>query len=114
MLKKKYRLTKRKHFNYVYRKGRTFHGDIVTLVFSFARLKNVKVGFSASKKVGNSVVRHRALRLMREAAKPLLERLTPNNNYIFVAKEGITAKHLTDIRKTMENVLRKAGVMRPE
>ena len=111
MLKKKYRLTKRKQFNYIYRKGRSQHSELLTLVFSYCKMQNIKIGFSASKKVGNSVVRHRALRLMREAVKPLLDKMTPNHNYIFIAKEGLTGKPLAEIRKAAEHVLKRAGML---
>lgn len=76
-------------------------------------MRDIKVGFSASKKVGNSVVRHRAVRLMREAVKPYIPRMASNNSYIFVAKEGITAKHLDDIKKCAEKVLSRAGLLLP-
>lgn len=111
MLKKQYRLTKRKQFNYIYRKGRTSHGEFVTLVFSYCKMKNIKVGFSASKKIGNSVVRHRALRMMREAVKPFVEKMTPNHNYIFIAKESLPEKPFVEIKKNIEEVLRKAGML---
>jgi len=111
MLQKRNRLKKRKQFNYIYRKGRSSHGELLTLVFCGARLRNIKVGFSASKKVGNSVVRHRAVRLMREAVKPFVVRMAANNNYIFIAKEGITAKHLNDIKRDVEKVLTRARLL---
>ena len=111
MLHKRYRLKKRKQFNYIYRKGRSVHGEVLTLVYCGAKLRDIKVGFSASKKVGNSVVRHRAIRLMREAVKPYIPRMAANNSYIFIAKEGITANHLNDIKKSVEKVLTKAGLL---
>jgi len=109
MLKKQYRLCKRKTFNYIYRKGRNVGVDCLSLVF--VRAHATKIGFSASKKVGNSVKRHRALRLMREAVKPLLPRITGTPNCIFVAKENILEKSLTDIQKAIQTVLDKAGLM---
>ena len=111
MLNKKYRLKKRKTFNYIYRKGRSYNGECVSLVFCYARGINIKVGFSASKKVGNSVVRHRALRLMREAVRPFLNNMAVNHNYIFIAKEGIADKPLDEIKKCVHNVLLKAGLI---
>lgn len=111
MLKKKYRLTKRKQFNYIYKKGRSSHSDLLTLVYCGAKLREIKIGFSASKKVGNSVIRHRAIRLMREAVKPYIIHMAPNNSYIFIAKESITGKHLNDIKKHIEKVLTKANLL---
>lgn len=111
MLPKQYRLKKRKQFNYIYKHGRNAGSDACTLVYNFCRLKNIKVGFSASKKVGNSVKRHRAVRLMREAVRPLLPLMRENHNYIFVAKDTILEKSFEDVRKACEHVLKKAGLL---
>jgi ribonuclease P protein component len=83
----------------------------LTLVYCGAKLRDIKVGFSASKKVGNSVVRHRAIRLMREAVKPYIAHMAPNNSYIFIAKEGITTKHLDEIKLSVEKTLTKANLL---
>lgn len=111
MLQKKYRLKKRKQFNYIYKRGRSSHSDLLTLVYCGAKSRDIKVGFSASKKVGNSVVRHRAIRLMREAVRPYIPRMAGNNSYIFIAKEGITTKHLDEIKQYVEKVLTKAKLL---
>ena len=112
MLPIKYRLKKRKQFNYIYKHGKNSGCDCLTLVFNYCRLKNIKVGFSASKKVGNSVKRHRAIRLMRHAVKPLIPRLQENHNYIFVAKDAILTKSFEEIQKACEYVLKKAGLLK--
>jgi len=82
-------------------------------------MPNPKVGFSASKKVGGSVERHRALRKMRESirvsqtdAKPLLNRLQDNHNYIFIAKETILDKSVLDIQNACEKLLIKAQLLK--
>ena len=114
MLSKPYRLKKRKTFNYIYRHGRNQGSDCMTLVFCYAKsptFPHIKIGFSASKKVGNSVKRHRAVRMMREATRPILSKFKHNHNYIFVAKETILQKSLADIQKSCEYILRKAGLL---
>jgi ribonuclease P protein component len=106
----KYRLKKRKQFNYIHRNGIKLNGEFIVVVFcgNGGKSANPKIGFSASKKVGNSVVRHRAVRLMREALKPFLSIMKVNNNYIFIAKEGITNQHLLyitlDVQKLLERI----------
>jgi ribonuclease P protein component len=112
MLPLKYRLKKRKQFAYIHKNGKHVSGDFVLCVFCRAgNAPNVKIGFSASKKVGNSVVRHRAVRLMREGVRPFLTRLKPGNNYIFIAKENITGQHLLYITLDIEKALKKAGLL---
>ena len=116
MLKKQYRLKKRKSFNYIYRKGKHFGNEMLTLVFVSARMKDshVKIGFSVSKKVGNSVVRHKVIRRMREAVKTLIEQIKEHHNIIFVAKEGIDKFKPSEIQESMLKVLKKSGLLKIE
>jgi len=45
-------------------------------------------GFTATKKIGNSVVRNRAKRRLREAARLLLPKLArPGWDYVFIARQ---------------------------
>ena len=49
----------------------------------------VRVGFTATKKVGGSVIRNRAKRRMREAARLLIPVLAkPGYDYVFIARGG--------------------------
>ena len=109
MLPIRYRLKKRKTFNYLHQHGKRQGGAYVMVYFCSAT--NLKVGFCASKKVGNSVVRHRAVRLMREAMRPLLNRVQRRTNLIVIAKPGITQQHLLYITLDLENTLKKAGLV---
>ena len=114
MLSKPYRLKKRKTFNYIYRRGKSFGCDCVTAVFVPARMPNaphIKIGFSASKKVGNSVQRHRAVRVMRHAVKPFLKNIKPHHNIIFVAKEILLQKTLAEVSNSCKNILCKAQLL---
>ncbi|WP_369685424.1 ribonuclease P protein component [Phenylobacterium aquaticum] len=49
----------------------------------------VRVGFTATKKVGGSVIRNRAKRRMREAARLLIPVLArPGHDYVLIARGG--------------------------
>ena len=111
MLKQKYRLKKKYQFNYVYKVGKSCHGKFLMLVYSPSKNQNIKVGVSVSKKVGNSVKRNRARRLLREAVSPFLEKLNPNYNLIIVAKQSIDGKKLAPVLSDLTNVLNKAGLI---
>ncbi len=109
MLPLRYRLKKRKTFNYLHQRGKRQNGEFVVVYFCTA--SNLKIGFSASKKVGNSVVRHRSARLMREAMRPLLHKVNAHTNMIIVAKPELPKQHLLYITLDLENTLKKAGLM---
>ncbi|MFC0633941.1 ribonuclease P protein component [Brevundimonas balnearis] len=50
---------------------------------------HVGAGFTATRKIGGAVVRNRAKRRLREAARALLPRLgQPGSDYVFVARMG--------------------------
>jgi ribonuclease P protein component len=53
----------------------------------------VRAGFTATKRVGGAVVRNRAKRRMREAARLLLPTLAhPGFDYVFIARGGVTTR----------------------
>lgn len=61
-------LKKNKDFQNVYNKGRSFANRyLVMYVLANNEKNNNRLGISVSKKVGNSVVRHRMTRLIRES-----------------------------------------------
>ena len=49
----------------------------------------IRVGFTATKKIGGSVVRNRAKRRLREAARALIPELgRPGCDYVLIARSG--------------------------
>ncbi|MBR1778937.1 MAG: ribonuclease P protein component [Clostridia bacterium] len=98
---------KRKDFNKVYSRGKNFVArDLVVYVYSNYK-KGIRVGITASKKVGNSPERNRARRIIREAARNILSEITGNYDIIFVARQGIKNAKSTQLHKIMEKSVRK-------
>ena len=107
---KENKIKKRKQFNFIFTKGDALHSKTLTLVFTKAKNKTYKVGFSASKKIGNSVMRNRARRRMREAARKNEEFFDKNLCYIFVAKEAINEAPFENIVQDVQFLINKANL----
>ena len=66
----------------------------------------IRCGFTATRKVGGAVVRNRAKRRLREAARALLPLLAhPGYDYVFVARNGAPtrewARLLDDVKSAL-------------
>ncbi|MCK4973761.1 MAG: ribonuclease P protein component [Sulfurimonas sp.] len=76
-----------REFQYIYKKGKDAHSSSVVLFFLPS--KNIhKVGFTATKKIGNAVKRNRAKRRLRAIFREYSSSLN-DGTYIFVAKHSI-------------------------
>ncbi len=108
-MQRTYRLRKNKHFQYVYRRGKSSAcKDIVLL---HARGAGLKVGFSISKKIGNAVVRNLVKRRLRECFRPYLSLVKPGW-YVVVARPGAGQTPYQDLAKGMAYLLKKQNLLR--
>ncbi len=60
-------LKKNRDFQYVYKNGKSYANKYLVMYIMENHQKTNRLGISVSKKVGNSVVRHRITRLIRES-----------------------------------------------
>ena len=60
-------LKKNHQFQYVYKNGKSSVNKYLVMYIKENGLERNRIGISVSKKVGNSVVRHRVTRLIRES-----------------------------------------------
>ena len=110
LLNRTYSLKRHKEFRFTYRTGHQVGGGSFVLVTARNRKGKVQVGFSVSKKIGNSVTRNRAKRRLKACFSALLPYVKPGFNLVFVAKPSALSVPFADMQKSMVSALRKAGL----
>ena len=105
-------LSRQKDFDAVYNKGTSAASRYIVLFYAKNRLGYSRVSFLASKKVGNSVMRHRATRLMRESLRLSGQVIRPGYDLVIVARNTITEAKCDDVMRSLLAVLKKTrGVL---
>ena len=107
-MERQYRLKKNRAFQYVYRKGHSV--ACRNLVLLTAPGRELKVGFSVSKKTGNAVTRNRIKRRLRECFRPYLGDVK-TGLYVIVARPSAAEAAFDDLRKDVRYLLKKQDAL---
>ena len=104
-------LKKNKDFRLVYNKGKSIANKYLVLY----RLKNHKngnrLGISVSKKVGNSVVRSRVKRIIKENYRLEEENIThPGFDFVIIARPAAKEATYQEINAALMHLLKKSSV----
>ncbi len=113
-MKRCYSLKRNKEFRHVYRKGNSKANDLLVLIWVKARRPGIHVGFSVSKKIGNSVARNRVKRRLRESFGPMIPRVKSGYDLIFIAREPVAQAKFTSIEAAARSLLRRADLLKKE
>jgi ribonuclease P protein component len=107
-------LRKKKDFSALYSKGRSAGGRYVVLFYRKNGLLLNRRAFLASRKVGNSVKRNRARRLMKEGYRTFENDLPQGYDILFIARNTMADKAVKcgDVTVSMRSLLKKAGLLK--
>lgn len=110
-MKKPNVLRNKRDFSVLYNKGTSVGERCLVLIYRKNGLPYNRRAFLASKKVGNSVQRNRARRLLKESLRELPEALKTGYDLIFIARRTILDLKCADVKKSMEAALKKANLV---
>jgi ribonuclease P protein component len=112
VLPKKNRLKKKKDFENVFKHGKSFKSEFLTLRFKQGELENSRFGFIVSNKVSKkAVVRNRTRRRLQSAAEKYFLQIEKNIDGIFMAFPGLENKSFLEIQETVGGLFLKAGLI---
>lgn len=98
-------------FQRVYRKGKSYANRYLIMYILKNETQRNRVGISVSKKVGNSVVRHRITRLIRESYRLNEELFVGGLDIIVIARPGAKEKNFFDIESALLHLGRLHGIV---
>lgn len=113
-MKRCYSLKRNKNFRHVYRVGKSNASRQLVLLSARSKEPRVRVGFSVSKKIGNSVVRNRVKRRLREAFTPLIPGVKEGFDLIFIARDAAVEERFSAICASMRYLLQKANLLKEQ
>lgn len=108
------RLKKNYEFNKVYNEGRYYVEKYVVMYIIVNNSASNRVGFSVSKKVGNSVERNRVKRLMKEVYRKFADSIKLGYDMVFTARAGSADADYKMIEGNIRSILKKAKLIKSE
>lgn len=106
------KLGKNPEFQKVYKNGRSKANKYLVMYVLRGESGPNRYGFSVSKKVGNSVVRHRITRLLRESVGKNDAQTKEGNRIVIVARASVKEKKFEDVDGAVLHLLKLHGLLK--
>lgn len=98
-------LKKNSEYQKVYKNGKSYANKYLIMYVLDNQLSCTRLGISVSKKVGNSVVRHRITRLVREVYRNNREQISSSSlDIVVVARVSAKGRSYEEIRSAFKHL----------
>ncbi len=106
------KLGKNSEFQKVYKFGKSKANKYLVMILVKRESGPNRYGFSVSKKVGNSVVRHRVTRLLRESVRKNDAHLLEGYNIVIVARNTAKGRSYEEIDSAVCHLCKLHGILK--
>ncbi len=107
-------LKKNYQFRYVYNRGRSIANRLLVMYSIKNGTEGNRFGISVSKKVGNSVVRSRITRLLRESYRLSEENIQSGYDIVVIARGSAKGASYKEVESALLHLLRKQRLLKSE
>lgn len=106
------KIRKNIEFLNVYRHGKSYANKYLVMYVLSNKLDENRFGITVSKKVGNSVVRHRITRLIRECIRLQESNILIEYDIVIVARKAAKDKKYQDIESAFLNLCKRQNILK--
>ena len=105
-------LKRNSDFQRVYREGKSYANRYLVLYVLQNQTERNRLGISVSKKVGNSVVRHRMARLIRESYRLQEDMFNSGLDMVVIARVSAKDRSMREIESALLHLGKLQGVLK--
>lgn len=99
-------------FQKVYRDGKSYANRYLVMYVLENQTEQNRLGISVSKKVGNSVVRHRVTRLIRESYRLQEDMFNSGLDMVVIARNSAKDKNCQEIESALLHLGKLHGILK--
>ena len=107
-------LKKNRDFQLLYKEGKSRANRYLVLYVKENGLEKNRLGVSVSKKVGNSIVRHRITRLIRESYRLHEDMFNSGLDMVVIARVSAKDRGMREIERALLHLGKLQGVLKEE
>ena len=107
-------LKKNRDFQLLYKEGKSCANRYLVLYVKENGLEKNRLGVSVSKKVGNSIVRHRITRLIRESYRLHEDMFNSGLDMVVIARVSAKDRGMREIESALLHLGKLQGVLKKE
>lgn len=94
------------NFQNVYKTGKSYANKYLVMYVLENRTDINRIGISVSKKVGNSIVRHRLTRLIRESNRLNCDNIKEGYDIVIIARASLKGKGFSETESAFNHLIR--------
>ena len=98
-------------FQNVYKNGKSYANRYIVMYVLENQTGRNRLGISVSKKVGNSIVRHRVTRLIRESYRLQEDMFNSGLDMVVIARKSAKDKTCQDIGSALQHLGKLHGIL---
>lgn len=111
MLSKTNRLKKKKDFDWVFKKGKSWHEGFLVFRVAKSSSDGRRFGFVVGKNISKRAnIRNKIKRRMRELMRRQMPAIKSEIEGVFIARPGLEKQDFQGLKETMEKILKKAKI----